>query len=74
MALAEANSFLAQAAKAIAEGSDFKDTLDRLASLVLAVVGDICLIDVVSDNGGLRRMVARHREQARTTSRRPTWL
>jgi len=63
VALAEANSFLAQAAKAMAEGSDFKDTLERLASLVLAVVGDICLIDVVTDNGGLRRMVARHRDR-----------
>jgi len=63
VALAEANSFLAQAAKAMAEGSDFKDTLDRLASLVLGVVGDICLIDVVTDNGALRRMVARHRDK-----------
>jgi serine/threonine-protein kinase RsbW len=63
VALAEANSFLAQAAKAMAEGSDFKDTLDRLASLVLGVVGDICLIDVVTDNGALRRMVARHRDE-----------
>ena len=63
VALAETNSFLAQAAKAIAEGSDFKDTLDRLASLMLAVVGDICLIDVVGDDGGMRRMVAHHRDR-----------
>ncbi len=63
VALAEANSFLAQAAKAIAEGADFKDTLDRLASLVLGVVGDICLIDVVAEDGSLRRMVARHRDE-----------
>ena len=64
VALAEANSFLAKAAKAIAEGSDFKDTLERLAALVLGVVGDICLIDVVADDGSVRRMVARHRDEA----------
>ncbi len=63
VALAEANSFLAKAAKAIAEGSDFKDTLERLAALVLGVVGDICLIDVVADDGSVRRMVARHRDK-----------
>jgi serine/threonine-protein kinase RsbW len=65
VALAETTSFFARAARAIAEGRSFADTLERLANLALPGLGDICLIDVVGDDGGLQRMVARHRDPAR---------
>ena len=63
VSLAETNAFFAQAARAIAEGTDFADTLARLATLALHVMGDICLIDVVGEDGNPKRMVARHRDQ-----------
>ena len=65
LALAQMASFFAQAARVIAEASDFADTLGRLAELALAALGDICLIDVVGEDGRPRRMVARHREPDR---------
>jgi GAF domain-containing protein len=65
VALAETNAFFAQSARVIAEGTDYADTLARLASLALHVLGDICLIDVVGEDGNPTRMVAQHRDQAR---------
>ena len=62
VSLAETNAFFAQSARAIAEGSDYADTLARLASLALHVMGDICLIDVVGEDGNPQRMVAQHRD------------
>jgi GAF domain-containing protein len=63
VALAETNAFFAQAARVIAEGTGYTDTLARLASLALHVAGDICLIDVVDEEGGISRMIARHRDE-----------
>ncbi|MGH9098001.1 MAG: SpoIIE family protein phosphatase, partial [Acidimicrobiales bacterium] len=60
--LADMSSFFAEAAKVLAEASSFADTLERLATLALAALGDICLIDVVDERGELQRMVARHRD------------
>jgi GAF domain-containing protein len=65
IALAESNAFFAQAARVIAEGTDYADTLARLASLALHVMGDLCLIDVVGEDGNPTRMIAQHRDQAR---------
>jgi serine/threonine-protein kinase RsbW len=62
--MAEVLSFLADAARATAEASDFPGALERLAGLALGVLGDICLIDVVGPDGRLQRMVARHRDPA----------
>jgi GAF domain-containing protein len=64
VALAETNAFFAQSARAIAEGTNFADTLSRLATLALHVLGDICLIDVVGEDGTLQRMIAQHRDNA----------
>ncbi len=63
LALAEISQFFVRAGRAIAEGSDFTDTLDRLAEMALPVLGDVCLIDVIGEDGDLRRMVARHRQE-----------
>jgi GAF domain-containing protein len=64
LALTEISQFFVHAGRAIAEGSDFTDTLNRLAAMALPVIGDICLVDVIGEDGGLRRMVARHRHEA----------
>lgn len=63
--LATISAFLANAAKVMAEAPGFQDALDRLATLALAALGDLCLIDVLDDNDSLQRMVARHRDPAR---------
>jgi GAF domain-containing protein len=63
--LATICAFLARAAKVMAEAPDFQDALDRLATLALAALGDLCLIDVLDDDGVLQRMAARHRDPAR---------
>jgi serine/threonine-protein kinase RsbW len=63
-AIAQASAFLAESAQIVAEATGFADTLDRLAVLALTALGDICLIDVVSEDGSLERMVARHRDEA----------
>ncbi|HEX3459607.1 MAG TPA: SpoIIE family protein phosphatase, partial [Acidimicrobiales bacterium] len=60
--LANMSSFFAEAAKVLAEASTFADTLERLATLALPALGDICLIDVVGESGELERRVARHRD------------
>ncbi|HEV3266173.1 MAG TPA: GAF domain-containing protein [Acidimicrobiales bacterium] len=60
--LADMSAFFAEAAKVLAEAPSFADTLERLATLALAALGDICLIDVVDERGELQRMVARHRD------------
>jgi serine/threonine-protein kinase RsbW len=63
--LAEISAFFARAAKVLAEGNDLTDTLDRLASVALPALGDICLIDVVDEGGRISRKVAKHRDPSR---------
>lgn len=61
---AQMSSFFARAAKVLAEGSDLRDTLERLGAIAVPVLGDICLIDVLSEDGRITRMAARHRDPA----------
>ena len=62
--LAEMVSSLARAAKVLAEAGNLRETLDRLAALALPALGEICLIDVINENGDVSRMVAKHRDPA----------
>jgi serine/threonine-protein kinase RsbW len=64
--LARLCSFFAQAAQVIAESSDLADALARLADLALGVLGDVCLIDVLDNDGRLERLVAKHRDPSQT--------
>ena len=61
---AERASFFAQAAEVLAEADDLAGTLDRLADLAVLTIGEICLIDVVAEDGRLARMAAKHRDPA----------
>ncbi|MDA8075095.1 MAG: SpoIIE family protein phosphatase, partial [Actinomycetota bacterium] len=57
-------SFFARAAQVLAEADDLTATLDRLAELAVSTVGEVCLIDVVAEDGRLARMAAKHRDPA----------
>lgn len=63
--VARTASFLAQAARELSQAESYQGALDQLAELGLQVLGDICLIDVLNDDGSLGRMVARHRDRSR---------
>jgi GAF domain-containing protein len=60
--LAEVASFLARAARVTAEASDLTETLERLGTLALEVLGDVCLIDIAAERGSIKRVVALHRD------------
>ncbi len=59
---ADRASFFARAAQVLTEAADLADTLDRLGELAVGVIGEICLIDALTEDGRLSRMVARHRD------------
>ncbi len=52
--------FLLMANRVVAEATGFASTLDRLAEVAVPVLGDLCLVDVVDDEGRIRRLAARH--------------
>ncbi|HEX2849800.1 MAG TPA: SpoIIE family protein phosphatase [Acidimicrobiales bacterium] len=52
--------FLLGAARVLAEAADYAEALDRLAAVAVPALGDLCLIDVLADDGTLTRMAARH--------------
>jgi serine phosphatase RsbU (regulator of sigma subunit) len=58
---ARTSAFLAEAAKAMSEASDFDEMLRRLAQLALPLLGDLCLIDMLGEDGNIDRRVALHR-------------
>ena len=60
--MARISGFLADASRATAEAPDFAAALNRLADLALRALGDICLIDILGEDGRVERIVARHRE------------
>ena len=43
---------------------DYEATLERLARLSVAALADYCLIDLVGDDGSVRRVAASHRDAA----------
>lgn len=57
--------FLLGAARVLAEAADYTEALDRLAAVAVPLLGDLCLIDVLADDGNLIRMVARHADPAK---------
>ncbi|WP_163998205.1 AAA family ATPase [Pyxidicoccus caerfyrddinensis] len=52
--------FLAECSMVLAESLDFEATLMRVARLASPVLGDGCAIDVVDEDGSLRRVVTTH--------------
>ncbi|MFN2590477.1 MAG: GAF domain-containing protein [Actinomycetota bacterium] len=58
-------TFLAEAGTMLASARDFASALEALARLAVSVLADLCLIDVIDDDGEIRRMVAVHRDPAK---------
>ncbi|HZX79518.1 MAG TPA: ATP-binding protein, partial [Lysobacter sp.] len=52
--------FLARAGELLASSLDYGSTLQHVARLVVPELADLCVIDVVDDDGVLRRVVAMH--------------
>jgi PAS domain S-box-containing protein len=61
---AERAAFLLEAARLMAEASDVKETVERLADLAVRRLADVCVIDLASEHG-LTRSAARHRDPRR---------
>jgi serine phosphatase RsbU (regulator of sigma subunit)/PAS domain-containing protein len=60
----EYRAFLLQAAEIISQADGYVDTLDRLASVAVPVLADICLVDALAMDGRVVRMAARHSNAA----------
>ena len=56
--------FLLRANRALAGARNFGDSVERLATVALPTLGDICLVDVVSPTGRLERLAAVHADPA----------
>ncbi|HET9691435.1 MAG TPA: SpoIIE family protein phosphatase [Acidimicrobiales bacterium] len=55
-----AQRFLLACADALARSSGFSGSLRALAGAAVPTLGDLCLIDVVAERGGVRRVAAVH--------------
>ncbi len=58
-------SLVTRATALLAESLDYETGLRRLAELVTEDLADFCLIDVVTDDGSIRRVAAIHRDPAK---------
>jgi signal transduction histidine kinase len=52
--------FIARASQALAASLDFRVTLDQVARLAVPVVADLCAVDILEENGALRRLAVAH--------------
>lgn len=55
-------AFLLGVARVLAAATSYEETLGELARVALPTLGDLCLIDLIDDEGALRRMVAYHHD------------
>src|SRR5439155_2618166 len=53
-------AFLAEAGAILSRSLQMPDALDSLGRLAVTFLTDLCLIDVIGENGSIRRMVAVH--------------
>jgi PAS domain S-box-containing protein len=58
-------AFLAEAGEALAASLDYQATLERLARLSAQALADYCLVDLVGDEGEVRRVATAHSDPAR---------
>jgi GAF domain-containing protein len=63
--VAQVSTFLAETARIMAGATDLTSTLDELAKAALPAIGDLCIIDMVTDSGQIDRVVARHVDPAK---------
>ncbi|HWW76735.1 MAG TPA: ATP-binding protein, partial [Pyrinomonadaceae bacterium] len=56
--------FLAEASRVLGSSLDYETTLAGLARLAVSALADYCLVDLVDDDGRVRRVAATHRDPA----------
>jgi PAS domain S-box-containing protein len=61
----EALRLLADAGERLSQSLDYETTLDNAARLAVPVFADWCLIDLVEEGGGCRRVVSFHADSSR---------
>jgi PAS domain S-box-containing protein len=54
------NEFLLLATQVLSEVVDYREMVERLAQVSVPVMADLCLIDIVDEDGQMRRMAAWH--------------
>jgi serine/threonine-protein kinase RsbW len=55
-------TFLLDVSRVLSAATGYEETLRELARVALPTLGDLCLIDLIDEEGALRRMVAYHRD------------
>ena len=74
LARAEASSeraaLLAEASRLLASSLDYEATLERLARLLVPALADLCVVDVVGDDGEIRRVAGAHADPAKESAAR----
>ncbi|MDY7231920.1 sensor histidine kinase [Hyalangium rubrum] len=53
--------FLSRASQALAASLDYRVTLDRVARLAVPTVADLCTVDILEEDGSIRRLAVAHR-------------
>jgi len=61
-------AFLAEASATLSSSLDYQETLTRLARLALPALADVCIVDVVDDEGRIHRMEVLHADPWRQTT------
>jgi PAS domain S-box-containing protein len=59
------NEFLLLATHVLSEVVDYREMVERLAQVSVPVMADLCLIDIVDEDGQMRRMAAWHADPAK---------
>jgi PAS domain S-box-containing protein len=57
--------FLAQASELLDASLDYEDTLSRVVRIAVPDLADWCVVDLVHDDGGIRRLAVAHAEPAK---------
>ncbi|HEX6911782.1 MAG TPA: MHYT domain-containing protein [Longimicrobium sp.] len=56
----EGREFVAEASRVLASSLDYEQTLDAVAALAVPVLADWCAVDVLTQDGELRRLAVKH--------------
>jgi PAS domain S-box-containing protein len=61
----EEQTFLSDATTVLASSLNYEATLDAVAHMSAVYLADYCLVDLLEDDGAIRRLIAAHRDPAR---------
>ena len=62
---ARRSRFLAEASRILASGLDYDTTIANVARLVVPMLGDNCVVDVIAEDGSIRRVTEASTDPAR---------